>query len=1275
MNSNTIKFMWLNGFKKILKHSYSPSANRSLRTRNLLSSIFIYLLFSLSSAAQESELWSASSSIDSKNTKVSYSALNTDRLAQILKEVETTGSAKLLIPSPEGELLQFNIRKSKVMAPGLQKKFPNIKTYSSINAHGETFKMVSTPKGIHAIAFTLKGEFRVATEDSSTNTYKSYYAKANSDVGINCSLEKHPHKTDQNSHQRNRDRFTQFTFGESLKKYRIALSAHATFTTRAGGVEEALSLLVTFLNATNAVYEKELGITFELVANNEQLITTASEPGPFQSSGSAGSNRFANQEFIDEVIGDENYDVGHFFGGDGGGGLAGVEIVCKTGSKATAGTSVLLTSSTIDNFIDIFLHELGHQFGATHTFTSADVCSLGSTAFTVRSAYEISSGSTIMSYAGLCNPNVTSRTDHYFHTISSQQILKFSNGNGNCAVEVPTGNTPPQVTIPESDFFIPINTPFVLTANGSDADGDDLTYCWEQFDKAPDAENPPGTPYSNPITGAVNIYYTEEEFRASDDYLTDEEIREAFTAQFPDLPEQQLEAIIQATINGRDNYIASLFVGDGPLFRSFPPTDENSRYFPQLSEIIAGNTSIEDSPFEILPFLERELNFVVSVRDNNSNGGGKTSEIIAFNSTTAAGPFIVTTEFSEAVYNGLSNVELSWDVAGTNEAPVNCQNLSILFSSDGGASFDAVLVESTANDGSTTFKLPNIATTEARIMVKAADNIFLNVNDRNFTIEPSTVDVPTDPTDLVASQSDESTIELNWSHSGDNENGFIVERSIGNTSDFEEIGTTTINETTFTDSSPSTSNSNNYRVAAFNETGNSAYSNIVTVGESQSNETDIISFSLNEQTTESVIDATDHSINVEVVIGTDVTSLVPVFTLSNGASSDVESGVARDFTNAVTYTITAEDGTTTQDWVVTVSVEPEDLSNETDIISFSFNEQTTEAVIDASDHSITVEVLTDTDISSLAPTFTLSEGASSDVESGVARDFTNAVTYTITAEDGTTTQDWIVTVSVEPEDLSNETDIISFSFNEQTTEAVIDATEHSIAVEVETGTDVTSMAPTFTLSEGASSDVESGVSRDFTNAAVYTITAEDGTTTQDWMVTVSVEASNETDITSFSFNEQTSEAVINNTDHTVLVEVIAGADVSSLAPAFTLSEGATSDVESGVARDFTNTQVYRITAEDQNTFQDWSITVSSEIVLSVIIEESLDVYPNPVDNILIVKSEEVVNVGLSDLKGKIVLPLREGKAFQFDMHDLNKGVYFLIIQNEGMRHYKKIMKN
>ncbi len=285
----------------------------------------------------------------------------------------------------------------------------------------------------------------------------------------------------------------------------------------------------------------------------------------------------------------------------------------------------------------------------------------------------------------------------------------------------------------------------------------------------------------------------------------------------------------------------------------------------------------------------------------------------------------------------------------------------------------------------------------------------------------------------------------------------------------------------------------------------------VTVNIAPNTAKNILSFSLAEQTDAAIIDATNHTVNIEVATGTSVAALVPTITVSDQASISPGSGVAQDFSTAVAYTVTAGDGST-QAWTVSVSVKPAPLSSAKDILTFSLPEQTAAASIDATAHTVAIEVAAGTVVTSLTPTITISAAASISPGSGVAQDFTNAVVYTVTAEDAST-QAWTVTVTVTPapEPLSSANDILTFELAEATGAATIDATAHTIAIEVAAGTDVSSLSPTITVSAAASISPSSEAVQDFTNAVVYTVTAEDGST-QAWTVTITIEGETTTGV-------------------------------------------------------------------------------------------------------------------------------------------------------------------
>ncbi|BAP30639.1 uncharacterized protein CHSO_1602 [Chryseobacterium sp. StRB126] len=288
---------------------------------------------------------------------------------------------------------------------------------------------------------------------------------------------------------------------------------------------------------------------------------------------------------------------------------------------------------------------------------------------------EPGSASTIMGYAGICAPDVQSNSDAYFHAVSIQEMYNWITGGGNCGVNTNTGNNEPTANA-GPDKTIPMGTPFALTGVGTDPDGDAITYNWEQID-----------------TGAATM---------------------------PPRP-----------TNTR-----------GPLFRSLWAGTSPTRYFPKLSTIVAGyDATIIDAlnplSWEKLPSVARVLNFSLMVRDNNPVGGQTARDNVTLTVSAGAGPFIVTSQNAAGVvWNKGQSQTITWNVANTNAAPVNTANVTILLSTDGGLTFPHTLVASTPNNGSYTFNVPqNVSeTSNARIMIKAIDNVFLNVNSMNFTI-------------------------------------------------------------------------------------------------------------------------------------------------------------------------------------------------------------------------------------------------------------------------------------------------------------------------------------------------------------------------------------------------------------------------------------------------------------------------------------------------------------------------------------------------------------
>lgn len=196
-------------------------------------------------------------------------------------------------------------------------------------------------------------------------------------------------------------------------------------------------------------------------------------------------------------------------------------------------------------------------------------------------------------------------------------------------------------------------------------------------------------------------------------------------------------------------------------------------------------------------------------------------------------------------------------------------------------------------------------------------------------------------------------------------------------------------------------------------------------GQTPGSEADIASFifeAANNDALDSDVTATigaDGAIGATVPHGTDVTALVPAITIPDGATVAPESGLAQDFTNPVTYTVTAADGETSAQFTVTVTVAPADASTACDITGFTFEAAENTALSNdvigtVGSGTVTAEVPFNTDVTALVPTITVSDAATVNPASATAQDFSSNVTYTVTAEDGATTQEYAVTMSEAP---------------------------------------------------------------------------------------------------------------------------------------------------------------------------------------------------------------------------------------------------------------------
>lgn len=602
---------------------------------------------------------------------------------------------EVALPAPDGGVARFRVVDSPIMEPALAAKYPSIRTYAGqgIDDPTATLRFDLTPAGFRAQVLSADGSWYIDPYQPGDSVHHIAYARADltrEPALRSCTVLGEPSAAhDAPKHFAPHLAPPKVSSGATLRTYRLAVAATGEYTTFHGGtVANGLGAIVSTMNRVNGLYEREVAVRMVLVANNDLIVYTNGATDPYTNNN--GQTLLGeNQSNIDAVIGSANYDIGHVFS-TGGGGIALLGSVCANGGKARGVTgSGAPVGDPYD--VDYVAHEMGHQFNAPHTYNSTVGSCNGNRSG--GAAYETGSGVTIMAYAGICGAeNLQPNSEDYFHRDSLNRILAFttSGGGASCGTTAPTGNQPPTVAAPATTT-IPRQTPFTLTATGSDPDGDTLTWLWEQFDLGASTS---GT-------------------------LTDDGSRPIFRPLDP--------------VRSRS--------------RTFPDPRWilNNGNVPPATAPLPGTTSPAVYVGEVLPASNRTLTFRVTARDNRAGGGGTNEATVALAVTTAAGPFRVTAPDTAVTWATGSAQTVTWDVAGTSAAPVSTPNVRITLSTDGGQTFPVELLASTPNSGSAGITVPaNLApTNQARIRVEAVGNYFFDVSNANFAISRAGNTAPT----------------------------------------------------------------------------------------------------------------------------------------------------------------------------------------------------------------------------------------------------------------------------------------------------------------------------------------------------------------------------------------------------------------------------------------------------------------------------------------------------------------------------------------------------
>lgn len=490
--------------------------------------LFFLLLWVNVSFAQQNELWNKveESSVNfgqiQKNTALEKYQTFELKLANFKKDMRNApGEAadmkssrfKMQFPDETGKLIAFWVKEAPVMDSDLAKKFPNDKSYIGYGVEDNSLNIRFSVNilGLHAMIINKNRQVQYINPIGQNSNYYKVFNREDLSIAesdFQCFVE--------NSVALNKTILdNNFVYPNDLKlrTYRLALAStgeYSQFQLDISGIDQStatdeekkavvLAAMTTAMTRVNAIFENDMAITTQLVANTTDIIYLDANTDPYTNTdGSAMLDQ--NQITCDNVIGSANYDLGHVFS-TGGGGVAWLGGVCKTADKAggVTGSSI----PTGDNFyFDFVAHEMGHQFGANHTFNgNTGICT--DQERNEPTAFEPGSGSTIMAYGGFCAPqNVQEHSDLYFHAISINEMwTNITTAGSNCAVETNLTNN---LNIPTAnagnDFTIPKSTAYKLIGQGSDADvGDIITFSWEQLDNEINSVPPSDTDINGTI--------------------------------------------------------------------------------------------------------------------------------------------------------------------------------------------------------------------------------------------------------------------------------------------------------------------------------------------------------------------------------------------------------------------------------------------------------------------------------------------------------------------------------------------------------------------------------------------------------------------------------------------------------------------------------------------------------------------------------------------------------------------------------------------------------
>ncbi len=573
----------------------------------------------------------------------------------------------LSIPNPQGSMDEFVFEQNTVLPEALKLKYQALATYTGVatKAPHIVAKMTIFEDRLNVYVFNKQLSYVLQPIDD--NTYELFYKNTQTPPNTHRCLHKGESQLIEHlGTVEGLQTIGTITNIATRKIYRLALSCTYQYAVAVTGntaptKAQVLAAMAVTINRVNGIYERDLGISLQLIPNNDTLIFTSNSNAVF-----TNNNSFAmlseNRSFINARVGLSNYDIGHAFS-TGAGGLATLGCVC-TAYKAEGVTG---TSQPFNDPFDVdyVAHEIGHQLGAEHSFNACE----NEERF---SAYEPGSGATVMGYAGICGTNdLQNNSDDYFHLNSKKEILEVLTSPSLALCGTSSGSSVVIDTFSFNAIYnIPALTPFELDAPAGLVA---QTYNWVQWNLG--------------------------NFRS---------------------PEASAASFVH-----------------GPNLRSFHPTASGTRIFPQLDSLLVNNLSYRG---ERMSTVSRNLYFKLDLMNMDGSWGSSTSskDSVVVRLDASGTPFRVTVpNAANAVWVQNDSTTIRWNVGVTDVMPINCQDVNIFLSRDGGYNYTDTLAWRVPNTGTYRYFVPDTLPllSSYRVKIKGYENIFFDISDANFKVD------------------------------------------------------------------------------------------------------------------------------------------------------------------------------------------------------------------------------------------------------------------------------------------------------------------------------------------------------------------------------------------------------------------------------------------------------------------------------------------------------------------------------------------------------------